>query len=273
VIAWTADLSRYRILVVPPHMTSDEALAAKLRDYVSQGGHLIMGPQSFTRDRHMSWHRVPPPAGLTEVFGADVAEGCFTANYLSGDTSCLGFDATSVSAEPPKHERVPLASSVDGLDRAVALTYISALNVKTASVLATYSCGLFAGLPAITHHRYGAGSATYLGCLLESAALSAVYGHVLRMAGVKATRTTGRRVEVVTLRNHTIYLNHGSEPCREPVAEGQAVIGTIADGFVALDPYGFAVIERAQRLSPAIHDSPHCDFENDVELVGVGEGL
>ena len=244
VISSSADFSKYRVLVVPSVMTSDNALAAKLREYVAAGGHLVMGPQSFTRDCNMAWHRIPPPAGLTDVFAADVAEGCYTANYLGPDTSCLGNDAASVSAQPPTHERYPLKSKVPALDGAMAVIYASALKINGAEILASYGSGLFEGSAAITHHAFGSGSATLMGCSLEAEGLVAAYGEVLRRAGLTARRTASKAVEIINLKRHTIYLNHGAEPAREPAVSERALFGDIAENHIELGAYGFAIVEH-----------------------------
>lgn len=76
------------------------------------------------------------------------------------------------------------------------LAYVSALNLSGAETWASYVEGLFAGLPAITHHVAGSGSATYIGCMLEAAAL--------------------RAVEVIEWARHTVYPNHWPNACREP---------------------------------------------------------
>jgi beta-galactosidase len=68
----SAELSQYKLLIVPPLYVADDALLQKISDYVNNGGHVLMTFKSgFTNENSaVRWERAPgplrrPPASAT----------------------------------------------------------------------------------------------------------------------------------------------------------------------------------------------------------------
>ena len=59
----TAELSQYKLLIVPALYVADDALLKKISDYVQNGGHVLMTFKSgFTNENSaVRWERAPGP--------------------------------------------------------------------------------------------------------------------------------------------------------------------------------------------------------------------
>ncbi len=244
VVGEAADFSSYKVVVFPPYPIINDGLADKIRAFVAAGGIVIAAPKSFTHTAYGNWQQMVHPAGLTDVFGASVREGHWAKNYLTNDSSCLGWDVLSATElAPPEMHAYPLRSDVPGLDGQHGAKVFEWLDADGAEVWATYTDGMYAGQAALTAHPYGQGWAIYLGCGLPEEALRALYRHVLQRAVVPMAPAVHADVEVVPLARHRIYLNHTAQSVREPKPEGTVVLGETDGSELVLPPYGCAVVE------------------------------
>ena len=64
-----ANLSPYKLVIVPADYLMDTASAKALRDYVSAGGTVLMTAFSAKVDEHGQWFDTPLPGLLSDVFG------------------------------------------------------------------------------------------------------------------------------------------------------------------------------------------------------------
>jgi beta-galactosidase len=64
-----ADLSPYKLVVVPADYLMDVASAEAIRGYVSRGGTVLMTAFSAKVDEHGQWFSTPLPGLLSDVFG------------------------------------------------------------------------------------------------------------------------------------------------------------------------------------------------------------
>src|SRR6185437_16602358 len=62
-------LASYKLVVVPADYVMDAPSAAALRDYVSNGGTVLMTAYSAKVDEHGNWFDTPLPGRLSDVFG------------------------------------------------------------------------------------------------------------------------------------------------------------------------------------------------------------
>lgn len=247
VVGEAVDFSRYKVVVFPPYPIINDGLAEKIRAFVEAGGIVIVAPKSFTHTTHGNWQQMVHPAGLTEVFGASVREGHWAKNYLTNNSSCLGWDVLSATElAPPEMHAYPLQSTLPGIDGQCGVKVFEWLDADGAEVWARYTEGMYAGQAAITAHRYGQGLAIYLGCGLPEEALRALYQHALTLAGVPTAPAANTDVEVVPLARHRVFLNHNPHTVREPLPAGTVVVGEADGDQLVLPPYGCAVIQTEQ---------------------------
>lgn len=149
----TRDFSRYDLVILPSAYCMDDALTRALRDYVCGGGRLLATMRTAFADESLQIYADAKPHGLTEVFGMSYRE--FTK---------------------PAGVRLP------ELD-AQALDWIELLRPNGAQVLAHYD-GVWSDFAAVTLHRFGAGSAAYIGCALTDDATETLLARLLPQLGV-----------------------------------------------------------------------------------------
>jgi len=157
----TEDLTRYKVLLVPPLYVASDELLGRLVDYVQRGGHLVLSFKSgFTNEYStVRWERAPGP--LRKAAGISYQEFSSLTQPLAlkGDPFNVGKDnQVSVWAE--------------------------FLEPEGAQVLATYDHPFFGRYPAITRNTFGKGTVTYQGTYLSPPLQKAVVRQLLDLAGL-----------------------------------------------------------------------------------------
>jgi len=245
VVSEKEDFMRYNVVIFPPYWFTDSDLAHKIGSFIEAGGVAVIGPQCFEKTRLNNYHDSPAPVGLTEVFGLNVREGCYSANYLGGDTSYLGCDAASMSAQPPKHDQYKIDSAIPALAESLAISYFELLEVTDAEVLAKYADGNFKGSAVLTRRKHGKGWAYKMGASFNQLGFDAIYRHALEAAGITTHKTVNAAVEVINLQRHRVYLNHSEVAVSEPITHEKVLMGQETNGQLHLTPFGFSVTEKS----------------------------
>lgn len=215
------DLSGYRLVIAPALYLIRAEHAARLEDYVAQGGTLIVSYFSGIVDENDAVH----PGG----FGAPLkgALGVTTEEFLplrEGQLGAIRWGDIELPCEVwQEHVRV------DG-----------------AEVVATYSAGPAAGLPAVTRHRRGAGHGWYVSTRLSSEHLATVLDAAYADAGIVPQRPE-RGLEVVVRHgvdaDYVFAINH-ADAARAVSVEGTDLV-TGADVVGALElPAGRVAVVR-----------------------------
>lgn len=143
------DFSRYTLVVTPGLYCAEDALLESLREYVRAGGHLLASFRSFFCDENVKIRTESQPGGLTDVFG-------------------MTYDTFTVP------EGVPGAQAWMELLRPEADT----------QVLGHYAHSVYSAYASATLHRFGSGSAVYLGTMLPSEDLDALLTTLLPVMGL-----------------------------------------------------------------------------------------
>jgi beta-galactosidase len=226
VVAPDTDLSSYRLVLVPAVYLLSDAAATALRAYVALGGKLVVTFCSGIADEtHRIWLDGYPGA-LRDVLGIRIEE----------------FHPLQPAESVALCEGASADSTWDGR------LWAERLRPEGATVLASYASGDLAGLPAVTRHSFGAGTAWYLSTLPSDDALTTLLGPIARAAGCVPLEPPG---VCVTLRraedgqSWRFAFNHGEAPALVP-ASGAGLIseGTVAGGVLCLPPGGYAVIRE-----------------------------
>jgi beta-galactosidase len=204
-------------------LLSDEA-AESLRRYAEGGGHLVVTFCSGIADQ---WHRIRPggyPGALRDVLGIRVEEFHPVAPGIT----------------------VPLA----GLDGAGGNLWAERLRTEGAEALARYEDGVLGGLPAITRHPYGGGTAWYVSTLIDDDALAALLRAAAAAAGVRPA-LPGAPSGVSVSRRHgdggrswLFVFNHGGAAVTLPAAGLDLLTGREIAGTLELAAGGCAVIRE-----------------------------
>ncbi|MEU0877189.1 beta-galactosidase [Lentzea sp. NPDC005914] len=211
-----ADLSAYPLVVVPALYSMTEAASANLRHYVEVGGVLVVSCFSGIVDEHDTVHSGPHPGALRDVLGLTVEE--FT---------------------PLRAGRVRLDNGMagDAWSEVVAL--------RGATPVWSYVDGPAAGLPAVTRHPFGQGSAWYVSTCLGEGGLDAVLMAASAEAKV-VSRDLPRDVEVVEREGergrYLFAINHTGETEMIPAAGTELLSGESVDGHLVLPPGAVRVV-------------------------------
>ena len=144
VIESTADFTGYRLLVAPMLYMTRAGVAERLKQFVHQGGTVVMTYLSGIVDQRALCHLGGwPGEGLREVFGIWAEE----------------LDA------PHDHEThtVRVKAEKAGFSGTfTAKTYCDLIHAEKADILGTYREDFYKGRPALTVNTYGKGRAFYL---------------------------------------------------------------------------------------------------------------
>jgi beta-galactosidase len=230
----TADLSQYKVVVVPPLYIASDALLTRLADYARAGGHLVLTLKSGFCDEYSTVRPSMAPGPLREAAGFHYQEFSNLAKPLS-----LKDDPFQTGAEN------------------TVTDWAEMLLLDTAKPLAYYDHPFFGKYPAITENRFGKGMVTYEGTVLSDGLQQKLLERVLEQAqllGPDQKLPAGVRVKHGTARGGKAlhyYFNFSSTPQRavyayaggtellsnRPAAKGAAL---------ALDPWGVAIVEEGQ---------------------------
>ncbi|MFF0739765.1 beta-galactosidase [Streptomyces sp. NPDC004111] len=216
----SADPSPYRVLLAPNLYLLREEDAERIAGFVRDGGRLVCGPFSGVVDAHDQLHDGGAPGPLREVLGLVVDEFW----------------------PIPDGKRVGVGADAE------ATLWSEWLVPEGAVTLDSYTSGVLAGLPAVTRHSYGRGSARYVGCHL-GAGIGRVLDGALSEAGVRPVlgQPAPDGVEAVLRGRHLFLLNHTGEEVDSPSFPGHDLLtGTETGLRVRLGPRGAAVV----RLPP-----------------------
>ncbi len=212
-----ADLAAYRMIVVPHlYLVSDEAAAA-FRDYVTEGGNLVVGHLSGIADPATRIRLGGYPGAFREVLGVRVVE------WLPQPPGTV---LTLDDGEQAGHwsERVETAG---------------------AQTLARYTDGVLAGAPAITRNHYGAGSAWYVSTALTDDGLLRLLREVASAAGVEPVLPgLPDQVEAVRRGALLFLFNHGTTPASVALPSPAVDAATLRDvgRVVTVQPGGTATV-------------------------------
>jgi len=228
----TQDLSKYRVLIVPPLYSASDEVLNRVAAFVENGGHAIVAFKSGFTNEYSTVRWVSAPGPLRKAAGFSYQE-----------FSNLG---RPVVLKPDRY----------GVgDKNQASTWAEFLLSEGAETLLSYDHPHLGRYPAVTRNHFGRGTLTYEGTVLSAELQQAVLCEVLKLAGLESEDwALPKPVQVrhgVNAKGHWVhyYLNYsdqrqefayaylaGKERLKEkPVAAGARI---------ALDPWGVAVIEE-----------------------------
>lgn len=168
VISMEHALSDYKILAVPMAYLFSEKYEERLREYVAQGGTLVL----------TYW------SGLV-----DETDKCFLGGIPYGLMDVTGVRSTEIDAlfDWESNHGIPEHGNRLGLQKVYECKNLCELSeVSDAEVLMRYADDFYAGSPLVTHKAYGEGHAYYVGADMEQAFYDDLFKGVAEEAGVKS---------------------------------------------------------------------------------------
>ncbi|MGW1597144.1 beta-galactosidase [Streptomyces sp. NPDC002343] len=193
-----ADLSAYPLVVVPALYLMTEAAGRNVRDYVENGGTLVVSYFSGIVDEHDAVHDGAYPGALREVLGLTVEE--FSPLLKDQRVRLTGPDGTGPAGDVWTEFVVP----------------------RGAETVWRYADGPAAGRPAATRHRFGRGTAWYVSTRLDVQGLDALLARAAGDAGLAPRAELPRDVEVVRRSGEAgtflFVINHTAGDTKVPLA-------------------------------------------------------
>ncbi len=190
IVAASAPLAGYRLVIAPALNVMSDAQARHLADHVRGGGHLVLGARSGMKDEHNALRPERQPGRLlADLLGGDVVD------HYALD------------------EPVPVAGRLASGETTVWAEVLEAKDPAT-EVLLRYgrSNGWLDGKPAVITRAVGAGRITYVGGQFDEATMQRLVAWMVHEReihpviavpeGVEVCRRVGGEREVVILINH-----------------------------------------------------------------------
>lgn len=189
VIEQSADISKYKIVVVPTHFVTDESLVSRLETFVRGGGIAIITNRSGVKDRCNACLMQELPGPFARLCGVAVAE-----------YDAIGGANVALLGENGK--------------RYTASCWCDVLSLRGARAYARYSSEYYAGEPAASVNAFGKGAAYYIGAVCSEDFYEDLAAETLQKAGIEC-RKLPADVEKTVRENaeerYVFFFNNGEE--------------------------------------------------------------
>ena len=213
VIGEDADLSPYRVVVIPAFQLVDEELVEKWRLYAENGGHLVISCRTGLKDRNSHFREAKWASAITQLIGADI-----TMNDMLSATRKAKVELDK------KHYEWNVWGDIMA-------------PYATTQVWAHFADQFYAGKPTVTHRKLGKGSVTYIG----TATIDGKFEReVLKKVYQKAGITIQEQAEGVMVNwrdGFWIAVNYASSPSTVAMPKN----ANILIGSKTLEPAGVVV--------------------------------
>ncbi|MEE1833074.1 beta-galactosidase, partial [Streptomyces sp. SP17KL33] len=220
----TPDLDRYRLVLAPSLYLVDDAGAANLAGFTERGGTLAVGFHSGAVDENCHVRLGGYPGAFREILGV----------YSDELFPLLPGRSVGLAGQVPQD--------------ATADLWTERLRLTGAEAIATYADGPLAGVPAITRHSYGSGTAWYLATHPDPTTLATVLQRVCQDAGVGPEREVPAGVEVVRRRgtdaDYLFLIDHSGRGAEVPADGVELLTGKPVNGSVTVPEGGVAVVRE-----------------------------
>ena len=223
-----ADLSRYRMVVVPQMYLCREEWAENLRQYVRGGGTLVVSYFSGIVDEDDSVYLGGYPGALRDLLGVLVEE------FLP-----LRADWT-----------VRLAGRLEESCPGTATVWAEDIELRGAEAVLTYADGPAQGKTAVTRHAFGGGHAWYVSTRPDPETLREILRLVAADADVAFDTETPDTLELVRRKapDETSYLfaiNHGQQEAAVAASGVDMLTGEAFTGSVHIPAGSVRVVREA----------------------------
>jgi beta-galactosidase len=229
VITKEQDFSSYKLLVVPMLYLASEETIARLKEYVANGGTLVMTYISGIVNEHDltylgGWHK-----DLQEVFGIHPLET--DTLYPTDRNSVLYKDKSYVLKD-----------------------YATVLDVKAADTEGRYQTDFYVDTPAVTSNQYGQGKSYYIGARLDAEFHQDFYQNIIEELALEPAHsiehTKGVSVQVREDReNKYVFVMNFTEE-KQAITFGTPVkdllTGEKLSGDITLEKYEVRIVVEAK---------------------------
>jgi beta-galactosidase len=229
IISADTPLDNYKLVIAPALLMLNESRAARLRDFVARGGHLVLTIRCGMKDGYNALLPLRQPGPLADLAGVEVEEYYallqpvpVSGEWLAG-TSRLWAERLRVRDE------------------------------AGTQVIARYgeSNGWLDGHPAVTVHPHGQGRVVFVGAYLDEVSQQSLLDHITSTAGVQPVMEVPAGVEArrrVNAAGEEIFIVINHERAEQfvplPWPAREHLSGQSVGEELRLAPYGVAVLTR-----------------------------
>ena len=187
----------FKLLIVPGVTVMDETTSTKIRDFVKNGGTVIMTSNSAVIDETGKVFASTHPGRLSDVFGIRVAGFEETETY------------NEISRKAYKGKKLEFTYKGKGID--TESTRFDVIEPKGAEVIGSIT-SLDKDYPIMTSNNYGKGRAIYVGLPADGNILNPLLDELIDRLKIKKgpevpSGIMARQID----KNHFLYLNVSSE--------------------------------------------------------------
>jgi beta-galactosidase len=211
-------LEKYKLVVIPGQYLMDEKSAEAVRNYIKNGGTVIMTGYSDKADEHGQWFNTPLPGRLTDVFGLHT-----NAFYRSDK---------------------PLQMTIAGRLVTAKDNYYEVLELGPATALARFTNTPEKSV-AVSINRYGKGRAIYLATASQASVVGPLVRALYGELGITRGPQTPAGVYARVVDGRTLYVNSTTTPKTIKI-EGTKLgllSGRRHTGELKLDGYGADLLQ------------------------------
>jgi len=187
----------YKLLILPGVALMKQSTADKVREFVKNGGTVIMTGYSAMVDLHGQVFTSTHPGLLNDVFG--IRAGSFEETANLNEISRMNFNGNKLNINYNNQNLITESPRFD------------VIEPKGATVMATIT-SLDKDYPVITSNKYGKGEAIYIGIPARESVLDAVIGEVLKSVPIRKGPETPKDVMARYINSkHILYINLSKE--------------------------------------------------------------
>lgn len=219
VISETADLSKYKFVIVPAYELADSSLVKKWNDYAANGGHLIITCRTATKDRDGHFWEGEWAAPISGLIGAHVK----ATDMLSGNAK----------------GEVAMKSGLYNWNNWADLL----VPDKGTDVLATYNNQFYKGQAAVVKRAVGKGSVTYIGVDTDDSKLEKDILRNIYVATGATTEDYPQGIYVYWRNGFYVAINYSSDNYKMNLPESAKILV----GESTLKPAGVLIWEETYR--------------------------
>jgi len=228
-----ADITDYRLLILPVQINLSEDFSYKIKKFVEGGGLLFsLGPLGIF-DENANYLTEPHPEIISKIFGVRFYDG-LQLPLKSGESVTSGLSVSGIL------DKSTVSGRVDG--------WVGDLDLEGAQTLLKIDEGIYKGQPVLLTKSLGKGKTIHLASTHCDAELfDKIMAFVLNLAKFEDTLELPSEVETVMRGKLIFFINRNRHAervkLRHPAA---AILGDCNDCFVDLPPYGVAIINSSQ---------------------------
>lgn len=220
------DLSAYKLVIAPALYILPADVAENLRQYVADGGTLLLTPRAGVKDDANVVVKAPLPGLLAELVGATVAEYDSPAPQMENH---VAFDAPNLTGAAPTQG------------------WCDILELDTAVSIAHYTQDYYAEQPAITLNEYGKGKVVYAGTFGNESLYEALADWLLELAGIRPLLNVPAPIEAVQRGDILFLLNHttNTQTVTLPAPMKNLLTNEPLSGEIEICPKDVLIIKRS----------------------------